>query len=254
VACGDQDWQYACAIERHQNSDGLRDGANPHRAIGRFCRVNAPPRASRSCLAYQRALEFSCVMFCVTTRRANQAHLPFLTPCPAPPRKIFRFSEYPNHPYIIAIPSPTKGALRTSRTLGRDAVDAEAPLTNGADRGRRSRVVPTPRRWCQIGGVSLSTTVANKPGTPGRARRKPLKPFACGNAGMSRWTCGDYARVVYSLSHARLRVHRAPGIPHALILEGEEFELQPGRKPAAGMRRCICDRATHSVVIICESG
>ena len=57
--------------------------------------------------------------------------------------------------------------------------------------GRRSRVVPTPRRWCQIGGWSLPTTVANKPGTPGRARRKPLKPFACGNAGKSRWTCGD---------------------------------------------------------------
>jgi len=41
-------------------------------------------------------------------------------------------------------------------------------------------------------------TVTNTSRTPGRARRKPLKPIACGNAGYLRWTCGDYARV---LSH-----------------------------------------------------
>ncbi len=52
--------------------------------------------------------------------------------------------------------------------------------------------------------------------SPGRARRKPLKPSACGNAGLFRWTCGDYARVLCFISHARLRVHWAPGIPHAL--------------------------------------
>jgi hypothetical protein len=57
--------------------------------------------------------------------------------------------------------------------------------------------------------------VATKPGSPGRARRKPLKPIACGNAGSIRWTCGDLL-VCFCFSHARLRVHWTPGIPHAL--------------------------------------
>src|SRR4029077_7817176 len=45
--------------------------------------------------------------------------------------------------------------------------------------------------------------------------RKPLKPFACGNAGPIRWTCGDLL-VCFHLSRTRLRVHGTPGIPHAL--------------------------------------
>jgi hypothetical protein len=57
--------------------------------------------------------------------------------------------------------------------------------------------------------------VATKPGSPGRARRKPLKPIACGNAGSIRWTCGDLL-VCFCFSHTRLRVHGTPGIPHAL--------------------------------------
>jgi hypothetical protein len=44
-------------------------------------------------------------------------------------------------------------------------------------------------------------------------------------------TCGDYARVVI-FSHARLRVHRAPGIPHALIFLGGWFMQNSG-----GLRR-----------------
>src|SRR6266702_2898825 len=34
--------------------------------------------------------------------------------------------------------------------------------------------------------------------------------------GLLRCTCGDYARVLYLISHARLPVHWAPGIPCAL--------------------------------------
>ena len=60
-------------------------------------------------------------------------------------------------------------------------------------------------------------TVTKKSWTPGRARSKPLKPFACGNAGVFRWTCGDLNSCAYFPSHARLRVHWTPGIPHALF-------------------------------------
>jgi hypothetical protein len=48
------------------------------------------------------------------------------------------------------------------------------------------------------------TTVTKRNSSPGRARRKPLKPFACGNAGLFRWTCGDY-RVLTTNAHG-LRV------------------------------------------------
>jgi hypothetical protein len=48
------------------------------------------------------------------------------------------------------------------------------------------------------------TTVTKRNSSPGRARRKPLKPFACGNAGRLRWTCGDY-RVLTTNAHG-LRV------------------------------------------------
>jgi len=47
-------------------------------------------------------------------------------------------------------PVPREGRLAIVTDAGRDAVDAEVPLTNGAEGGRRSRVVLTPRRWCQV--------------------------------------------------------------------------------------------------------
>jgi hypothetical protein len=43
----------------------------------------------------------------------------------------------------------------------------------------------------------------------------------------SWWTRGDDTRVLTSISHARLRVHWAPGIPHALYLGGN-FLHNPG--------------------------
>jgi hypothetical protein len=45
-----------------------------------------------------------------------------------------------------------------------------------------SRVVLTPRRWRQVGGRNSVGDGGKKARSP-RARRKPLKPSACGNAG-----------------------------------------------------------------------
>jgi hypothetical protein len=47
--------------------------------------------------------------------------------------------------------------------------------------------------------------------SPGRARYKPLKPAACGNAGCFRWTCGDY-RVHFFLHTGRGCIGR-PAFP-----------------------------------------
>src|SRR6266849_6420769 len=91
---------------------------------------------------------------------------------------------------------------------------------------RRSRVVLTPRRWRQVRGVASAqpgldktypwTTVANKPGHRGE-HEISRKTIACGNAGRFRCTrCYSCAFYQYKV-HARLRVQRAPGIPHALL-------------------------------------
>src|SRR5258707_15418474 len=68
-------------------------------------------------------------------------------------------------------------------------------------------------------------TVSNKPGHRGdhEVRRKTI---ARGMPGLFRCTCGDYARVLCLISHARLWVHWAPGIPCALCLSRREQFLQ----------------------------
>src|SRR5258708_2002413 len=69
---------------------------------------------------------------------------------------------------------------------------------------------------CPSGGLAnFGTTVAKEPDRRG-ARRKPLKPLRAG-------TSGDSGVLVYSCAfyqcqaHTRLRVPRAPGVPHALF-------------------------------------
>jgi hypothetical protein len=64
----------------------------------------------------------------ILTRRANQ-----LIVCPAPFAKIFWFSEDPNHFYIGRCPAPLEGRHAIVTAAGRDAVDAEALLTNSAE-------------------------------------------------------------------------------------------------------------------------
>jgi len=58
-------------------------------------------------------------------------------------------------------------------------------------------------------------TVSNKPGHRGE-REVSRKTIARGVPGDFRCDRGDYARVLYLISHARLRAHQAPGIPCAL--------------------------------------
>jgi hypothetical protein len=79
---------------------------------------------------------------------------------------------------------PTKGRSRSSRNAGRDAMDAWAPLTNGPRRGRRSRVVPTPRRWRQIGGISRRRRWLTSTDT-GESTKETVKTVARGMPGDS---------------------------------------------------------------------
>ena len=69
---------------------------------------------------------------------------------------------------------------------------------------RRSRVVLTPRRWRQVGGIISADDGDNKARSPGRARRKPLKPLRAG-------TPGDSGVLVYSCAVLLLKRTRACG-------------------------------------------
>src|ERR1700686_1669259 len=65
--------------------------------------------------------------------------------------------------------------------------------------------------------------------------------------GLLRCDRGDYARVLHLISHARLRVHWAPGIPCALSFLGEWFFAKTRAHRAAGMRRFVVNtNAPHS--------
>src|SRR4030088_917254 len=95
---------------------------------------------------------------------------------------------------------------------------------------------PGTRCWCQVGGGASAQPGLDKPysaddgdkrnSSPGRARNKPLKPLRVGMPGESGGPSVTMLVCLFSISHARLRVHWAPGIPHALW--GESFMHSPG--------------------------
>ena len=129
--------------------------------------------------------------------------------------KIFSFGRDPNH--FIFLPScSTRGRIAIVTDAERDAMDAGGALTRAHACGRRSRVVLTPRRWRQVGGGNSAGDGDKQARSPGRVRRKPLKPLRAGMPGVSGATVVTNSCAFYTL-HARLRVHWAPGIPHALV-------------------------------------
>ena len=161
-------------------------------------------------------------------RRANQLRC-FWTPLSSPLSKNISALQNQKSAYMSPRPVPQRGVAQRHETRGGMRWTQAAPKTRAFSSGRRSRVGLAPRRRRQVRG-SRSAGDGDKPArSPGRARRNPLKPSACGNAGLFRCIRGDYARVVILISHARLRVHWAPGIPHAL--EGAKKQANLGRIP-----------------------
>ena len=76
--------------------------------------------------------------------------------------------------YCLLSRPTMRGVSRSSLNAGRDAVDVDVPLTNGADRGRKRRVVLAPRRWCQVREGKLSrVTVAKEPEHRGERAHNP---------------------------------------------------------------------------------
>jgi hypothetical protein len=133
-----------------------------------------------------------------------------------------------------AVPCSKRGALRDRHECwARDAMDAAARETK-ALMGRRSRVVLAPRRWCQVGDDAShpADDGGNKAQSPGRARRKPLKPSRreCRSNGL---TCGDFARVLVSFAREAAGAADASGIPCALSVRGTLLSEELGQDRVA---------------------
>src|SRR4030081_3522930 len=77
-------------------------------------------------------------------------------------------------------------------------MDAECAADDRRICGRRSRVVLAPRRWRQVGGVISAGDGGKQARSPGRARRKPLKPLRAGMPGVSGATVVTNARAFYT--------------------------------------------------------
>src|SRR5258707_1942188 len=116
-----------------------------------------------------------------------------------------------------------------------------ALLTRARTCGRRSRVVLTPRRWRQVGGGNSADDGGKQARSPGRARRKPVKPLRGECRAFSGVTVVTNARVYYTPRAAA----GASGARHSLrplIGEGGTFRQKTRAKHAARSRNCVWKR------------
>jgi hypothetical protein len=142
-------------------------------------------------------------LLCPSCQRAAAAIVD-LTPKSAP-------SSRPSRPH-------KRGVSRSSRTLGAGCNGrGQRRKTSGAGADGKSRVVLTPRRWCQVCAEAIRAGDGGKKArSPGRARRKTLKPLRR-ECRLMRCTCGDYARVLFHFAREAAGASCAPGIPCALL-------------------------------------
>ena len=97
----------------------------------------------------------------------------------------------------IAIVTDVGCGVRWTRSVARRATPSRTAKSCGPDASTLASPALMLRRHAESGD--------NKARSPGRARHRPLKPFACGNAGMTWRTRGDLL-VCFFYLHARLRV------------------------------------------------
>jgi hypothetical protein len=126
------------------------------------------------------------------------------------------------------VPRPHEGrfAIVTKR-WARDAVDACGAADECTDKRTAKSCGPDiPTLISSLRGDDLAGDGDNKPGSPGRARRKPLKPFAQGRPERIRRTCGDFACVFFFFTRKAAGAIDAPGFPCALrFREGQCFGI-----------------------------
>ncbi len=144
---------------------------------------------------------------------------------------------------------PQRGGSRSSRNAGRDAVDADALQDGQRRRGRRSRVVPTPRRWCQIGGkLSRRRRWQTSPVT-GESTKETVKTIARGMPGQTGVTVVTMLVCFFIVAYEAAGALDARHSLRPLISEAKESSSKPRARRAAGMRRCLSTSRPRSVVM-----
>ena len=164
-----------------------------------------------------------------------------ICPVQSPLAKIFPFPFDPNHLYIPSHPGPHRGAFRDRHgRRARDAVDAAGQKTNDVARGRRSRVVLTPRRWRQVLEKQASCKFLGDDGgkqarSPGRARNKRLKPS---RAGMPGDPGATVVTTLVCFLHFAHEAAGATGTRHSPRPLWAKDSCTTRAQCVAGMRRC----------------
>jgi hypothetical protein len=126
-----------------------------------------------------------------------------------------------------------------------------ALLTRALPCGRRSRVVLTPQ-WLASSSREaklLGGDGDNKARSPRRARRKPLKPIACGNAGCSGATVVTNARAYYHYRRG-CGCNGHPAFPTPSI-SGRRIQATTRTHRAAGWRMCILSSLRANGAALC---
>jgi hypothetical protein len=129
--------------------------------------------------------------------------------------------QAPDTVHIHAVPRSKRGALRGRHERWvRDAVDAAAAQDERRCGGRRSRVVLTPRRWCQVPGkqASWGRQWQESP-VAGESTKETVKTTARGMPGVSGVTVVTNARVYYHTTRGCGRTRR-PAFPAPSYREG----------------------------------
>jgi hypothetical protein len=135
--------------------------------------------------------------------------------------------------------SSHRGAYRDRHGRGARCDGRGSVADERRRRGRRSRVVLAPRRWRQVCGGNSADDGDNKARSPGRARRKSLKPLRAGMPGDAG------GPVVATLVCHQLFAHEAAGAagtrhsPRPLF-RGMRFCAQLGRIAPREYGRVSC--------------
>src|SRR5439155_5576615 len=138
--------------------------------------------------------------------------------CPAPFAKIFLFRPEANQFTDSRCPVPREGrCARHQRGAG--CGGRCGAFDEWRRRGRRSRVVLTPRCWRQVCEKKRRRRCQTSLVT-GESTKETVKPLRGECRVISGVTVVTTLVCSLHLSHARLRAHQAPGIPCALCFEG----------------------------------
>jgi hypothetical protein len=91
-------------------------------------------------------------------------------------RKKYSVSQLPQIKRKIATVPPLRGAFRDRHEREAGCGGRGCAFDEWRESGRRSRVVLTPRRW-RLSLRAIADDGGKRARSPGRARRKPLKPL-----------------------------------------------------------------------------